>query len=209
MQIKAKLTGFQIYNTGFDSTQSIFVHIPKTAGTSVGIALYQNGSTGHYGWWEYRDCDPAKYEDYFKFAFVRNPVDRFISSFYYLKEGGKTTSDRHWADTNLHRFNTHDQLLDEMLSNKKTRSTILSWGHFEPQSSFICNQNGDLMVDYVGKFENIESDFQSICTRLNMKAKLMHHNPTKTRSRAPSPTPEEIKAIEKIYKLDQETFYPR
>jgi len=207
MKVKEKLTGFQIYNSGFDLTQSIFVHIPKTAGTSIGIALYNNGSTGHYRWWEYKQCDPEKFENYFKFAFVRNPVDRFISSFYYLKEGGKTSSDRYWAMTHLSKFETHSQLLEEMAVNAKTKSKILSWGHFEPQSSFICNQNGEVMVDYVGKFESVAADFQSICARLNKQVKLKHHNPTKTRPNAPSPSAEEIQAIENIYQIDMEAFY--
>jgi hypothetical protein len=209
MRLKEKLTGFEIYNPEFDATQSIFIHVPKTAGTSIGLALYQNGSTGHYRWWEYKDCNTQKFDAYFKFAFIRHPVDRFISSFYYLKGGGKTLSDKKWSDNNLKKFDTYGQLLNEMLENDKLRSHVLSWGHFEPQSNFICNQNGKIMVDFIGRFETIDRDFNLICHRINSTAKLDRYNTTKTRTKHAEANHDSVKAIESIYHMDFKVFYSK
>lgn len=78
----------------------IFVHIPKTAGTSIGNALTTVMPRFGYG-----SITPAgtdkhqhvldliglqKSEDYFKFAFVRNPWDRHVSNYFHQRK--KNTS---------------------------------------------------------------------------------------------------------------------
>jgi hypothetical protein len=36
----------------------------------------------------------------------------------------------------------------------------------ELQHDFLYDDSGKLLVDYVGKFENIQNDFDNICTRI-------------------------------------------
>ncbi len=61
----------------FDESKCIFVHIPKSAGTSVKNALFPNTKgPGHRMAMDYYLENPKKYEEYFVFAFVRNPFDR-------------------------------------------------------------------------------------------------------------------------------------
>jgi Sulfotransferase family len=68
-------------------SQSLFIHIPKNGGTTVTNALYGR-FIGHRSAEWYRSADPIFFESKFKFAIIRNPAERFISAFYFLKSGG-------------------------------------------------------------------------------------------------------------------------
>ena len=66
----------------------IFFHIPKTAGVAVCDGLFGNRGPGHM------DVEIAKvvfgkwrFQSFFKFCFVRNPWDRLVSAFHYLRHG--------------------------------------------------------------------------------------------------------------------------
>ena len=73
----------------------VFIHIARTGGSSIKTALnlHEKKYTEHY----HLDSSyiPKKCEDYFKFAFVRNPFDRFVS-LYHFRPKGLSFSD--WLD---------------------------------------------------------------------------------------------------------------
>lgn len=96
----ADIRGRGEYSHFADRSQCIFIHIPKTAGTSVALTLFGHGSR-HVPWFRYQQANPVKYRRYFKFAFVRNPWDRLVSSYFYLQKGGMSEADVRWAAENL------------------------------------------------------------------------------------------------------------
>lgn len=73
----------------------IFVHIPKTGGTTIehylnlrnciqGYCVIKNVAFQHFNWSDYKKLLGNKiYEKYFKFSIVRNPIDRCISEYYW------------------------------------------------------------------------------------------------------------------------------
>lgn len=78
---------------GFYSSNTIFIHIPKAAGQSVSYAIY--GCTTHnFKISEVLKADEKLTDKAFKFAVVRDPVDRFLSAVTYLQAGGRTNNDR-------------------------------------------------------------------------------------------------------------------
>ena len=93
----------------------LFIHIPKTAGTSISQALF-GSDFGHCTVDHYEIFSPKRFHNYFKFAFVRNPWDRFLSAYKFLNKGGMYSVDKNWADIHFSEFNDFDQFV---LSLKK------------------------------------------------------------------------------------------
>ncbi len=195
-----KLLGRQVYHPKFDEHQCVFIHIPKNAGTSIGEALFNCGTTGHWKANAYYWSNPQKYSTYFKFAFVRNPWDRLVSAYYYLQQGGKNLSDQKWAEKNLARHQTFSSFVDNWLS----KDNIYTWGHFVPQHEFITVSNLDIQLDYIGRYENISEDFKKVAERLNIKNTLTMTNTSKHPEYKKAYTVRTQRKVEQLYEKDIE-----
>jgi len=108
---------------------------------------------------------------YFKFAFVRNPWDRLVSAFFYLKNK-EMRSNQHWAKKNLSEFDD----FGEFVTRWVTRKNIWSYVFFRPQYQFICLEGTQPAVDFIGFYENLHSDFAAVCERINSSATLKEKN---------------------------------
>lgn len=62
----------------------IFIHVPKTGGRSVCEAFKQRFD--HFTIAHYQREYPGLFDKYWKFAIVRHPLDRMVSSYHYIKE---------------------------------------------------------------------------------------------------------------------------
>jgi hypothetical protein len=158
----------------------IFIHIPKNAGSSVQDALmrcepvpwvqraiwrafmafgsgYQTITIGRIGnrhgrgWFagvynghatagNMRALLPGQiFDGYFKFAIVRNPWDRCVSRYEYYRKLVKPPAGQ--------------QL--------KSFAEFLEWD-FQPQKRRIADDDGKLLVDFVGRVENLENDLDHV-----------------------------------------------
>lgn len=156
----------------FDRYRCIFVHIPKTAGTSVSTTLFGNLSGGHIGISSYEMIfSKREFNSYFKFAFVRNPWDRVFSAYasYKTYKGGGGVEDREWYRKNLSRVAS----FSEFVTHHLRMSEIQKHVHFIPQYRFICRPGSDKpLIDYIGRYENIVKDFDEVVGRLLMEGKV-------------------------------------
>lgn len=156
----------------FDEHKAIFVHITKTAGTSVAKSLF-GYLPYHYTAEEYRVFFGKKnFNNYFKFAFVRNPWDRLYSSYRYLKSGGWNDEDKIWGEENLKEFDD----FNDFVTNWVTAENIKKHIHFKPQHEFICDRYGNLIVNHIAYFETLQEDFGTIAKMLNIETQLAKHN---------------------------------
>jgi len=156
----------------FDEHRCIFIHITKTAGTSVAKGLF-GYLPYHYTAIDYRVIYGRKtFAEYFKFAFVRNPWDRLYSAYRYLKAGGWDDKDKAWAATNLGTCDNFATFVKHWISPDNIRRHL----HFQPQCYFICDTKGRLLVDYLAYFETINDDFKEITKRLHIDTHLGNHN---------------------------------
>lgn len=153
--------------------KAIFIHIPKTAGTSILNSL--GGWAGdHCSYREYLQASPTKFENYFKFCFVRNPYERLISTYEYLKQGGNKTSDLILQKRILDKYPTFDSFVRYYLNH----DIIYRVNVLKPQYWFIYDEENILQVDYLARFENIDREYEKISTILNLKKKLYVTNST-------------------------------
>ena len=187
----------------FDDTKTIFIHIPKCAGVSINQALYGNLAGGHTTLDQYINIfPPSRFQSYYKFTFVRNPWDRLVSSYIFLKNGGLNSNDSEFFNKELAQFLDFDDFVRGWL----TKENIMKYHHFMPQYKFITDRYFKCSVDYIGYFENIEEDYNFIKTKVGVGRNLPKINSVK-RSRYEDFYSEDTKKIvADVYKPDIEIF---
>lgn len=152
-------------------TPFIYVHINKTAGTSVGRAiglpvkrhLTAREIIGLIG------CE--KWDSAWKFTFVRNPWDRVVSLYEYRRRKDRTgiaSNDLPFCDWVQRVFT--DEPDPAYHNNPKS---------FQPQCEWLKDDSGKISVDFIGRFEHIERDFNRVAKEIGTSASLQHLNSSK------------------------------
>lgn len=152
----------------------IFVHIPKTAGTSVLRMLTDTNrilrmssrsmSQKHIGWESFMQYHSNWYEHFFKFTFVRDPYARAISTYRYLLSGGNGRDDlalRDWISAMCTSF-------EDFAFRVLTKDRIHEHALFRPQYTFIFDITGTCRVDFVGRVESFDNDVKYVADQLGI-----------------------------------------
>ncbi len=152
------------------------MHIPKCAGTSICRSLFGNIGINHLSIADYRVIfRREEFDSYFKFAFVRNPWDRLVDAYYFLKAGGLNERDKKWYEENLSAYKNFDSFVKVWV----TPDNIKKYIHFRAQRDFICIKGDNTpVVDFIGYFENLDQDFTHVSNRIGISSELMHLNKT-------------------------------
>jgi hypothetical protein len=183
----------------FDDTKAIFVHIPKCAGVSVNKAIFGNLAGGHTTLDDYLNVfEPRCIVSYFKFTVVRNPWDRLVSAFQFLKAGGFNAEDRNWSSGELGQFNDFDQFVKGWLN----KENIWKWHHFRPQYHYILERRGKVQLDFIGFLENLEEDFRYIAERLGLDCRLQHVNKSEHNDYRDYYNEETMRIVADVYDTD-------
>ena len=142
----------------------IFVHIPKTGGTSISgpksiwkrAALFRYLGKedvrpgGHRSIRRLGISHPVERRDYFKFAFMREPFERVASLYYSIA--------RHDENKDL-RF-------DEFVKTLPLLNKFMAFAR--SQTWWIKNEDGSIGVDWLGDFANISEDFEGLCPKIGL-----------------------------------------
>lgn len=185
----------------FEQTKSIFVHIPKCAGISVNKTLYGNLAGGHLTINDYLYMfSPKDLSSFFKFTIVRNPWDRLVSAFHFLKNGGFDDSDKKWALENLSSFDDFDSFVRVWLN----KSNIWLFDHFRPQYHYFMEKNNKVQMDFIGYFENLEEDFEFISERIGKPSRLHKSNVSMRSDYKDYYNDATIKIVSEVYNRDIE-----
>lgn len=185
----------------FDETKSIFIHVPKCAGVSVCKALYGNLAGGHMTLAGYMNVfEPKALQRYFKFTFVRNPYDRLVSAFHFLQQGGMNDADRGWYERELGEYDDFGNFVRGWL----TPDNIYKYWHFMPQHHFMWDPAEKIRVDYLGRFERLDTDFKYIADRLGCAATLPKSNSSARKSYKDYYDDETKEIVGAVYRQDLE-----
>lgn len=189
---------------GFDENKCIFVHIPKAGGVSINKALFGNLGGGHVPIYKYYlSFSPKEFEGYYKFSFVRNPWDRLVSAYFFLKSGGFNDSDKHFFVENLSKYKTFNDFVIGWLNEEN----IYSWIHFVPQYEFIM-LNSKVLVDKIFKVEKMDNNMLILSSKLNRNLDIYHENKTIRRNKNYKDyyNDKTIEIVRKIYNKDIKMF---
>lgn len=98
----------------------------------------------------------AVFEAYFKFAFVRNPFDRFVSYCAFMLRDGDVFQQR--PQDVMRHFLFVEPPVDHVL--------------FQPQASLLLAEDGvGLLTDAVGRVEDMQGSYDTICARIGIASR--------------------------------------
>ena len=169
----------------------IFVEVPKTGSTSIKTIIgsplkpHQNiwqikyemeNYWTHYGGVANRilqsiylflprkrreEIGIRQFNSYFKFGFVRNPWDRTVS-LYERREG----------------LNMRDRMSFEEFVNwiGYSSSTCIHPVPHRNQLDWFVDPHGNVVVDFIGKFESLQEDWAFVCKKTGIEKQLPHKN---------------------------------
>ncbi|MBL8545610.1 MAG: sulfotransferase family 2 domain-containing protein [Hyphomonadaceae bacterium] len=152
-----------------DQHRAIFIHIQKTGGTSVSLALGGGRREARKHWTAQelrRAIEPSVWATYYKFAFVRNPWARLLSWWTMLDaqrerfEAGQSENPLVLAALPQCRTFTDflERMDDDVVSPKSGHRTNI-WRN---QIDYLIDANGALLVDFVGRTETLAQDIEQI-----------------------------------------------
>lgn len=197
-----------------------FIHVPKTAGSSVAFALWPHADhvddywmnrgltlvgihVNHYAPYRrkkfrthtsaailQRQLPADVFADLFKFAFVRNPWDLLVSSYHYLLE---------------HQGHHRGRSARRLRSFADYAAYEIGRGKMS-QSAMLAGDDGRLLVDFVGRFESLASDFAFVCRRIGVDGSLGRANTTRHRDYRNFYDDRLAEAVGRFFAADAERF---
>ena len=133
----------------------LFVHVPKCGGSSVEaqLGVYHGHRSAVY----FRAADPGLFAAAWKFSIVRNPYDRLVSAFHYLKNHTRSERDRAWAAEVLGAA-VPTSPPSRRASPSRASATGCSPGCTSSRSGTIsATARGRLLVDEVARLEALDA----------------------------------------------------
>jgi hypothetical protein len=174
-----------------DSRKILFVHIQKTGGETVAEILKKHTPDIRRLGAKHEFASSGKlklgaaWNDYFKFAFVRNPWDRLVSWYSMIRRARRITRLGALLSS---RKRSH---LGQRLSNPLWRYFYENCSNFEEfiknctaeiesaegalysfaynQLDYLVGGNGHLLVDSIGRFENFSEDLHTLATKTGIQ----------------------------------------
>lgn len=142
----------------FHKWKTVFIQIPKNASSSIFNRLSNTTDLQNQGnhttfFDDMQNQDSELFESYFSFAIVRNPYDRFISSYEFA------SLDDSFVKLN---FNEFVKKCESNGNNFYLREPI----YFVPQYKYITIKN-IILVDEIIKFENLNEEWIKISKKIN------------------------------------------
>ena len=136
-----------------DDYKYIFLAVPKTGSRTIQEHLQHHGIRSAKGWDPNHDTyeqvkeklGEDKCKEYFTFAFFRNPWAMLISHFFFNKH--------------KHRYPEDKKSVIQWLNTYRSP---------DPYVPYLFDKEGNLALDFIGKLEHLNRDFNGVCDRLGL-----------------------------------------
>lgn len=196
----------------------IFIHIPKTGGSSIEAVIwpdrrsrtpdqlwmgfidayrnkYQTGGLQHLLAAQIeQEVGPHVFDRYYRFSFIRNPWDKAVSQFIFMK--------RRQDLRDFIGMRRDAPFVDYL--ERISRHKHVQW---EEQTRFLMDGNGKLLVHFVGRFETLAADAEAVFNRLGLVgAALPHANASQREPYHAYYDTECRQRVEELYRSDIERF---
>lgn len=206
-----------------DTHRCIFVHIPKTGGTSIETALGMFHSwkientdalfgkiqspalvekqwltryLQHLSWCELCELvPPDERQKYLTFSWVRNPWERMVS-IYSNKD----------PDMLEHARQGGLELKNLSFSDFVAATLDFPHVHLRPQHEFILDREGNQAVDFIGRFDNFSADFAILCEKIGTEIALPHTNKSAHTNYRAYYDARTRALVDQKYRIDAEAF---
>ncbi len=152
-------------------SKAIFLHIPKTGGQTIESLLGVSHQRSHHA----LARPPEDWQEWFRFAFVRHPLERFVSACNFNRDMAQRHARRYRRRQNLgatERFRcwlleaspSLDDVVEALCRERAYRRLL----HFRPQSRWL----GRMSPQFIGRHETFAADLHVLLGLLNRPAVL-------------------------------------
>ena len=154
----------------------IFIHINKCGGTSIDN-YFNKRHGGHMTVSHYIKKYPTEFSEYFKFSCVRNPWDKLVS-FYHFHKKKNWYLRWDWDKMSAPSFCEFVRITKDY---SKTKQNNIFKGHptgylrLANQVDWLVDESGNLLVDYICRFEHLQNDFEIVCDRIGIPQEQLPH----------------------------------
>lgn len=179
----------------------LFIHVPKNGGTSIKRSLYSfdpgHSTVRYYNW-----LAPELRSTATSFALLREPVDRFLSSFDFLIEhGGSDVSMQSAPQRRTRHVRTIDDYLDylESIDGDWFKADTSA----RPQWWYLADRSGTIDIDHLWLLGLQDREIAALLNRHRLPP-LQHVNRTRRSER--QVTPRQADRIRGLYRPDYDLY---
>ena len=172
----------------------VFVHVPKAAGTTISEAVYGR-FLGHVRALDVERWSSRSARELPRFAITRNPWDRLVSAYRDLRRRG---------GNGIPELESFETFVTRWLAR---RDPCRLNGVYQPQSRFVCGEDGRILVQHVGRFEALDATMDFLRELLPEMPQIGHANPSgEALDYRTFYTPELVELVGSIYAEDVSLF---
>lgn len=175
-----------------------FVHINKTGGSSVEVALglpFQHKTVRMFQ----QEVGERRWRERLTFSIVRNPWDRIASLYHYRLKYPPS------SDSDVLRFPDWIRAVFEEEDPAYVGRELM----VAPQWEWLRDKSGKLGVDSVCRFECLEADFSALCSKLGVTVNLPHVKRSTNRDYTSLYGVETRRIVASVFERDIEEFHYR
>jgi chondroitin 4-sulfotransferase 11 len=192
-----------------DSHKLVFVHIQKTGGVTVDDLLWKRipdlrSISARHAFARRGRAELDAWDEYFKFAFARNPWDRLVSWYTMITTFDKGGNELWWY------VHDNSSTFEDFIHNCTGEVEIKKGVYYSfayNQLDYVTDEHGNLLVDFIGRLENLDQDIHEVFRRLGLVLeKVPHHNRSLHRHYSTFYTPETEMIVRERFKRDIEYF---